>query len=162
VVGAFARPVINVTVPITTLMGWDDTPAMLSGDHPIPADLAREIALQPGATWYRLLTDEAGRFVELSTVSYQPTDPIWRSDVAKDRTCVWPGCCRPATECHIDHLVPFPEGETSTTNTWPLCPKHHRTKHAEGYECWVDEDGTYWFRTRHGVTLTGRPSEAVA
>lgn len=161
-VGAFARPVINVTVPITTLMGLDDQPGMLSGDNPIPADLARLIALQPGSTWHRLVTDEAGRFLELSTPSYQPTDPIWRTDVARDRTCVWPGCCRPAVECHIDHRVPFPEGETSTENTWPLCLKHHQLKHAEGYECWIDDDGTYVFRTRHGITLRSRPSEGVA
>ena len=29
--GAFARPVVNVTVPIGTLLGLDDDPALLSG-----------------------------------------------------------------------------------------------------------------------------------
>lgn len=157
-VGAFARPVVNVTVPIGTLLGGDDTPALLSGEVAIPADLARLIAQRPDSTWYRLLTDEAGRFLELSTTAYTPTAPIWRSIVARDRTCVWPGCCRPSVVSEIDHRVPYPHGPTSTTNTWPLCPRHHRTKHAEGYQATLEADGSYLFRTRHGTELRSQAS----
>jgi hypothetical protein len=59
-------------------MGLADEPGVLSGGTPVPASLARLIAQQPGSTWYRMLTDPAGRLVELSTRSYQPTAPIWR------------------------------------------------------------------------------------
>ncbi len=48
----------------------------------MPAGLARAIAADPDATWYRMLTDPAGRMVELSTTSYRPTAPIWRYVVA--------------------------------------------------------------------------------
>lgn len=161
-VGAFARPVINVTVSITTLLGLDDEPGMLSGDNPIPADLARDIALLPGSTWHRLLTDKHGQFLELSTTSYQPTKPIWRTVVARDRTCVWPGCCRPSVESQLDHRNPYPDGDTSTTNLWPLCLRHHRAKHTQGYTCWIEPDGTYCFQTRHGVILRSHPSENIA
>ncbi|HSV40297.1 MAG TPA: HNH endonuclease signature motif containing protein [Nocardioidaceae bacterium] len=157
-VGAFARPVINVTVPISTLMGLDDAPGLLSGDITIPADLARAIALGPDSTWYRLLTDAGGRFVELSTTSYAPTAAIWRTDVARDRTCVWPGCCRPSVVCDIDHRVPFPHGETSTCNTWPLCRRHHLAKHAAGYTVVIEDDGSYLFTTRNGTELRTRAS----
>jgi hypothetical protein len=46
----YARPIINVTVPIQTLMGLSDDPATLSGGQVIPASLARRIAAEPGST----------------------------------------------------------------------------------------------------------------
>ncbi len=76
-VPAYARPIVNVTVPIQTLMGLSDDPGVLSGGTVIPAGLARMIAQQPGSTWHRMLTDPAGRMAELSTESYQPTRSIW-------------------------------------------------------------------------------------
>src|SRR5215475_3438709 len=46
---------VQVTVPASTLMGFDDQPGDLAGYGPIPADLARELAAE--GTWRRLLTD---------------------------------------------------------------------------------------------------------
>jgi hypothetical protein len=66
----YARPVVNLTVPIQTVMGLSDDPGVLSGGQVIPAGLARVIAQTPGSTWHRMLTDPAGRMVELSTSSY--------------------------------------------------------------------------------------------
>lgn len=157
-VGAFARPVINVTVPLSALVGADEEPGFLSGDLPIPAGLARVIAQDPTSTWYRMLTDETNGFVELSTTAYQPTAAIWRTDVARDRTCVWPGCCRPSVVCHIDHRLRYPDGPTSTTNTWPLCSRHHRVKHTQGYRASIEPDGTYLFTTRNGTEFRNRAS----
>ena len=99
--------------------------------------------------------------MELSTTSYQPTAPIWRTDVARDRTCVWPGCCRPSVVCQIDHRVRFPEGPTCTCNTWPLCKRHHDAKHTDGYTATLEDDGTYLFTTRHGTELRRRPGHAA-
>ncbi len=48
----FARPVINVTVPIQTLMGVSDDPGYLSGGTSA-GTLARMVAQQPGSTWHR-------------------------------------------------------------------------------------------------------------
>ena len=45
---AFARPVINVTVPIQTLMGVSDDPGCLSGGTVVPATLARMSPVSPG------------------------------------------------------------------------------------------------------------------
>ena len=64
-VGRFARPIINVTVPITTLMGLSDEPGVMAGGTSLPADITRHIATDPDSTWYRLLTDPAGGFLEL-------------------------------------------------------------------------------------------------
>jgi hypothetical protein len=76
-VPAYPRPTVNLTVPIQAVMGLADEPGVLSGDTVVPASLARMIALEPGGTWHRMPTHEAGHLVELSTKSYQPTGPIW-------------------------------------------------------------------------------------
>ncbi len=151
-VGAFARPVVVVTVPITTLLGAGDEPGLLSGDIPLPADLVRRIADDPDSTWYRLLTDEAGHAVHLSTSSYEPTPPIWRSVVTEDRTCVWPGCSRPSARCHTDHRIPHPIGPTCECNLWPLCPRHHKAKHSDRYTLRREPDGTTTLTTSRGTT----------
>ena len=158
-VGGWARPVINLTVPVTTLMGVDDEPGLLAGDIAIPADLARQVATDPGSTWHRLLTDPAGRMVELSTDSYQPTAALDRAVVARDRTCVWPGCCRPSTRCEHDHRTPHPRGSTCECNLDPLCKRHHKAKHSEGVTVRRLADGRYEVRTRRGTVLRSHPSE---
>jgi hypothetical protein len=158
-VGAFARPVINVTVPITSLLGINDEPGLASGDRAIPAEVVRRIAADPDSTWHRLLTDEAGNFAHLSTTAYQPTRPIWRSTVAEHRSCVWPGCCRPAVECDLDHRVEYPAGTTCVCNLEPLCRFHHKAKHSEGFTLTVEDDGTYTVASGRGTVSRSRPSE---
>jgi hypothetical protein len=158
-IGGYARPVVNLTVPYTTLIGLTDDPGILSGGHPVPADYARHLAHAPGATWHRMLTDPAGRFLELSTHSYQPTDPIWRTTTARDHTCIWPGCTRPSALCECDHRVPHPTGPTCIHNLAPLCGRHHQVKHADGYHLAANPDGSYTWTTRHGSTFTTPATE---
>jgi hypothetical protein len=158
-VGSFARPVVHVTVPLSTLMGTSDEPGFLTGDNPVPADLLRLIASDPSSTWYRLLTDEAGTFRDLSTKGYQPTGPIARRVLARDRTCVWPGCQRPAVQCELDHRRSYPRGKTTGCNLDPLCHKHHMAKHSEGVSVQRDDDGSYVVRTRRGSVLRSEHSE---
>jgi hypothetical protein len=158
-IGGYARPVVNVTVPITTLAGLDDAPGVLSGGIALPADYLRHLATSPGTTWYRLLTDAAGRFLALSTHSYQPTEVIARTVTSRDHTCVWPGCRRPSVTCHLDHRVPHPEGRTCTDNLAPLCRRHHQVKHADGYDLSRNSDGSHTWTSRHGSTFTAPASE---
>jgi hypothetical protein len=153
-IGSYARPVVNVTVPITTLLGVEDQPGILSGGTAVPADLAARIALDPNATWYRMLTDNAGHFLELSTRSYKPTAPIKNTVDARDQSCVYPSCNRPAVDCAFDHRIPYPEGETSTANGQPLCARHHQIKHARGFHVVRNNDGSYTWTTRFGSTFT--------
>lgn len=147
---SYARPIVNVTVPIQTLMGISDHPGGLSGGDVIPAGLARLIAQQPGSTWHRMLTDPAGEIVSLSTKSYKPTAPIWRRVVAEHTSCFRAGCDRPSTESELDHRVAWPEGETSTANLWPGCAADHRAKHTPGFAIEQDTDGGFVLRTRAG------------
>lgn len=156
-VGRWARPVINVTVPVQTVMGLSDEPGRM-GDQTLPASLVRHLAAQPESTWYRLLTDGA-RGVELSTTAYRPTAAIWREVVARQPTCFAPTCERPATECELDHATPYPAGDTSTVNLGPGCGQHHRSKHASGASLRPGRDGVLRYTTRAGLTHLVAPAE---
>ncbi|HEU4511885.1 MAG TPA: DUF222 domain-containing protein [Nocardioidaceae bacterium] len=151
-IGAWARPVVNVTVPIQTLMGVSDEPGVLSGGESLPAGPVRAIAEQPDSTWYRMLTDPARECVELSTTSYKPAGPIVRQTVADWLTCFSSTCVRPATECELDHRVPAPKGPTSTENMGPGCKGHHKCKHAPGFGLLKDPGGRFWFKTAAGFS----------
>lgn len=156
---SYARPLINLTVPIQTVMGLSDEPGTLSGGAVVPAGLARMIAQQPGATWHRLLTDEAGDGVELSTQSYQPTRAIWQQVVAQWGSCFRPGCSTPATSAELDHRIPWPDGPTSTDNLWPACERDHKVKHAAGFTIEQTETGGFTINTPAGFSHPARPDE---
>lgn len=150
----YARPVVNVTVPIQTLMGLSDHPGVLSGGAVIPASLAKMIAADPDSVWYRMLTDAHGAMRELSTRAYRPTMAIWRQVVARDRTCYRRNCDKPATGCELDHRVPWPKGATSTANLGPGCKPDHKGKHAPGFGLVQNPDQTLTLTTRAGFAHT--------
>jgi hypothetical protein len=154
-----ARPVLNVTVPLTTVMGLGDDPAIASGGEVLPAGLVRMLALDPDCTWYRMLTDEAGKCVELSTKSYQPTEPIFRRVAAEAVTCFRSNCSRPATESELDHKKIWPLGPTSTTNLHPGCPSDHKAKHAQGFGLVQGTDGSWSFHTAAGFSHPTGPAD---
>lgn len=156
----FARPVINLTVPMQTLMGVCDDPGVLSGGTVVPATLARLIAQQPGSTWHRMLTDPAGGCVEVSTTSYRPTASIWNDVVARWSTCFRPGCDRAAAESELDHRVPWPAGATSNTNLQPACGRDHTAKHTPGFGVGTEPgSGDTTLRTRAGFRHPVRPAD---
>ncbi len=88
------RPHIQVTVPFSTLIGIDDHPGHLDGYGPIPASVARRIAAD--GVWRRLLTGPvSGRLLDYGTSTYQPPADLRDYVIARDRTCVLPGCRQP-------------------------------------------------------------------
>lgn len=121
--------VVNVTVPLTSLAGLDSTPAAITGHGVVDAAHARELAWHPDATWRRLVTDPmTGTVLDVGTTRYRPPSPLARYVRARDVTCRWPGCATLASQCDLDHTVPYPVGSTSATNLVCLCRRHHRLK----------------------------------
>ena len=126
------RPQILVTVPAGTLLGLGAEPAHLAGHGPIPDSLARELAQD--ATWRRILTDPAsGAVLDVGRTRHDPPADLDRHVRARDGMCRFPGCRRQASGCDLDHLVPYPRGETSAANLHALCRRHHRLKHETGW-----------------------------
>ena len=70
--------------------------------------------------------------------------------------CMWSGCHVPVTDCQIDHLRPWPDGGPSNpANAAPLCGRHNRLKHTQGWCTWRDTDGRWRLRRPDGTTVEG-------
>lgn len=149
---------IRVTVALTTLLGLDQLPGELAGYGPIPADVARELAAE--GTWRRLVTDPvSGALLDYGTTRYRPPPHLAEHVVARDRTCVYPGCRVPAHRCDIDHHVPRSGGgPTSAWNISSLCRSHHRLKHSPGWRVTRRVNGSVTWRTPTGHGLTRHPA----
>lgn len=130
---------INVTVPLSTLLGGDE-PADLDGHGPIDAVTARALAL--GGTWRRLVTDPlSGVVLDVGRRRYRVPADLARIVRARDRTCFRPGCSARAGGCQLDHNRPFSQGgSTALTNLGPGCEIDHELKTL----------GYFWVRQRPG------------
>jgi hypothetical protein len=151
---------VGVTVGLTTLLGLDQLPGELAGYGPIPADQARELAAQ--GTWRRLVTDPVtGALLDYGTSRYTPPAHLAAHVVARDQTCVFPGCRIRADRCDLDHRVPFDadggNGATSDVNLSALCRPHHRLKQQPGWRLARYADGTLAWRTPTGHRYLRRP-----
>ncbi|EHB44958.1 protein of unknown function DUF222 [Mycolicibacterium rhodesiae JS60] len=93
--------------------------------------------------------------------SYHPSRALTDFVRARDLTCRAPGCDKPATQCDIDHTVPWPHGATHATNLKCLCRDHHILKTFWG---WKDEqlpDGTVIWRLPGGETYVTTPGSIL-
>jgi hypothetical protein len=134
------KPLVQVVMPHSTLLGRDDQPCELVGYGPIPAELAREIAAD--AVWHRLVTDPlSGALLDYGRKVYKPPAALADFVRARDVYCRHPSCRRRALDAELDHIVPFPEGPTGEKNLMDGCPHHHRTKHRPGWQVLAHPDG---------------------
>jgi hypothetical protein len=137
------RPSVQVTVALSTLLGFDEQPGELAGSGPIPAAVARRIAADETATWRRLLTDERGHLVDYGRTTYRPPKDLADHVIARDRTCRYPHCNRQARHCDLEHAIPWEDGgETNAENLNAICGRHHHGKHEAGWEPERQPDGS--------------------
>jgi hypothetical protein len=124
---------VSLTMPLGTMLGGDE-PAELAGYGPIDAHTARRLAQD--ATWRRILTDPtSGAVLDVGRTRYRPPAALAEHVTIRDRTCVFPGCARPAASCDLDHTVAWQDGgTTSADNLAPLCRHHHRLKHETDWQ----------------------------
>jgi hypothetical protein len=134
---------INVTVPLSTLIGIDDRPGELEGYGPITADVSRHIAA--AGIWRRLLTDpSSGALLDYGQSPLQPTAGPGRPCHRRDRTCRFPTCSQPARRCQIDRTISFQlGGPTSADNNGPLSGGCHNGKTNAGWRLEQPEPGRY-------------------
>ena len=145
------RPAIAITVALSTLLGLDEHPAQLAGYGPITAGAARRAADDPTGTMQRLITRPDGLVIDAAYTSYRPPQALCDTVIARDGTCTYPGCGRPALLADLDHEIPWPGGETSYGNIGARCRRHHNQKTAKlitprydpdtGDTVWTDRRG---------------------
>ena len=147
--GAQARPVINVYSPKGRAegdpvyipgSGWTDPEATAAFDDWLAESEPVERNLDAAA--------------EQVLRGYAPSEAMRQAVGARNRTCVYPGCNRPAEQCQLDHRIPYEEGgETAVGNLFPLCQHHHNMKTdrrafyvpdpTTGDIIWLFADGTF-------------------
>jgi hypothetical protein len=92
--------------------------------------MARDLAFEAGSTWRRLVTDpRSGQLLDYGRTTYRPPVGLAEFVKARDMTCRTPTCTRPATNCHLDHVISWPAGATSQDNLQAKCDHDHRLKH---------------------------------
>jgi hypothetical protein len=154
------RPAIQVTVAASTLLGLDDRPGELDGYGPVPAVLARALAIDPSGSLRRLLVDDSGLLLDYGRETYRPPQALADYVIARDRHCRFPGCSRRARRCDIDHQVPFDAGgPTAACNCQCLCEHHHRLKHQSGWRVDGDPAGELMWTSPTGHVYRSPPGE---
>lgn len=167
--GAFPGPrrgVVELQVPLTTAIGLDDLPGEVNGYGPVLGEIARQIiAEMPDAQWRFSAYSRLPELAVHGILNARPTGGIDRDGSrrrptaeqaafvrARDRTCVAPGCRRPARLCDLDHTQPWVKGgQTITCNLGCLCRAHHLFKHTTGCELNQLYPGVFVWQTPRGL-----------
>ncbi len=151
--GAVAAPVVvHVIAEGATLAGRSSTPAYLLGSAAlISATALRELAADSRV---RPLADPGA-----AEPRYRPSAALADFVRARDLTCRAPGCDRPATDCDLDHTVPYAAGgATHATNIKCLCRFHHLLKTFWGWNDRQLPDGTIIWTLPDNQTHTTTPA----
>lgn len=141
--GAGIRAEVQLTVPVLSLLGHSDEPAVLEGYGPIDIETARHLA-SSAPSFTRILTHpETGCVLSVGRSRYAIPKDMRRWLRTRDRTCRFPGCNRAAARCDIDHTRDWHYGgESAHDNLAHLCPLHHAMKHNTAWSMKQRPDGT--------------------
>ncbi|MEE2855334.1 MAG: HNH endonuclease signature motif containing protein [Actinomycetota bacterium] len=147
--------VIHVIAEQASVEGRVSTPGALPGvEGLIPAEVLTELA-------------KSARQVPLTTPTgaeprYAPSAALADFVRCRDLTCRAPGCDRAATECDLDHTVPYADGgATHASNLKALCRLHHLMKTFWGWRDRQLPDGTVIWDLPDGHTYVTAPGSAL-
>ncbi|MGH8928995.1 MAG: DUF222 domain-containing protein [Acidimicrobiia bacterium] len=157
-----ARGSIDLRVDLSTLAGLSEGPGELAGFGPVIADVARQVAeRQHDAEWRWSVTDpDSGQVVCNGITRRRPTKVQRRHVESHHPTCIFPNCRMPASQCDLDHRIPWAAGgPTTTDHLGPLCRYHHVIRHRWGWKYRRLPDGDHLWTSRlgHLYTTSGRP-----
>lgn len=129
------RAQVLVTVPVMSLLGATDEPAVLDGYGPIPPSMARRLVANGADSVYRVLTDPRdGAPLEIGRASYRVPKALRQWLRLRDGKCPFPGCSNPSLDNEADHLLAWADGgATGISNLGQPCRKHHRLKHGSAW-----------------------------
>jgi hypothetical protein len=97
---------------------------------------------------------------QLTAQAYKIPADLREQVQLRDRTCVFPGCTRPARRCDVDHIIAYDHdaevegrpqpGPTTTSNLACLCRFHHRLKTHSAWRYTMVEPGIFEWTSPHG------------
>jgi hypothetical protein len=109
---------------------------MLDGYGPIPVTMARRLIADGATSFHRVLIDPRdGAPLEIGRTSYPVTKAQRQWLRLRDGKCPFPGCHNQSLDNEADHLLAWAHGGTTgISNLAQPCPKHHKLRHAGGWE----------------------------
>lgn len=117
---------INVTVPLTTLLGLNNQPGELSEYGPITAEQCRELA--QNGVFRRIITDDLGHVLDVGRRRYE-TGGLAERVRMRDRTCRQPGCRVPERRCDVHVTSRLVHTDQAHESDAQLLCKRHRLMH---------------------------------
>ena len=155
------RGAVEIRVDMTTLAGIDDEPAEIPGWGHVVADVARRIVDEASdAEWRIIPVDENGQPVGVITTRRRPTTAQKRIVETRNPTCVFPGCRMPATECDLNHEIPWAQAHRTTIRELgPLCRHNHIDHHRHRWKLKQIRPGVYHWTSPLGHTYIVGPDQ---
>jgi hypothetical protein len=148
--------VIHVVAEEATLQGRSDKPAYVLGANTlIPGELLLELAKQAKLSPLVHPADLAPES------GYSPSRALADFVRSRDLTCRAPGCDKPATQCDLDHTIPYPNGPTHAGNIKCLCRRCHILKTFWGWRDRQLADGTVIWSLPGQQTYVTTPGSAL-
>ena len=152
--------VIHLMAQAATVSGESEAPGYLPGHGAIPADRVRELSKRAMLRPMPHLNDLGAE------PRYRPSAALADFIKARDLSCRFPGCDKPAEVCDIDHTIPYDRGgPTHPSNLALLCRAHHLIKtFLCGENGWREEqfgNGTILWTAPSGRTYSTTPSGAL-
>ncbi|MCP9000434.1 HNH endonuclease [Pseudarthrobacter sp. RMG13] len=129
------RAQVLVTVPVLSLLGRTEEPAMLDGYGPIPPSMARRLVADGAESFHRVLIDPRdGAPLEIGRTSYRLTKAQRQWLRLRDGKCPFPGCSNHSLDNEADHILAWAHGGTTgISNLGQPCHKHHRLRHTTAW-----------------------------
>ena len=132
----------------------------------VPVEQLVRLATEPPAGWELLIADLATQYTHRDRLravlrafpgSRFPHAALRRHVEVRDRTCVFPGCRRPAGQVQQDHTVEYENGgATVEANLGALCIVHHWLKTTGGWRLQQQATGRFTWRSPLGCTYRTR------
>jgi hypothetical protein len=132
---------IQVTSSIETLLGLAGAPAAeMEFSLPISSSTVERLACDSSIA--RVLLDSQSTVIDVGRTKRVVSEPARRALKARDGSCRWPGCERPASWSAAHHVVHWTHGGTTNLdNLILLCHRHHWMVHEGGWQIVRGDDG---------------------
>jgi hypothetical protein len=91
--------------------------------------------------------------------AYRPPAALIDLVKARDGQCRFPGCTINARFCDVDHVRPWPFGQTHAANLMCLCRRHHRIKQTVRWRVRIEPDATVTWTDPLGRLRTTLPQD---
>jgi Domain of unknown function DUF222./HNH endonuclease. len=147
--GGEQKAQIQVTSSLETLLGVAGAPAAeMEFSLPISSKTVERLACDSSIA--RVLLDSDSVVIDVGRSKRVVSEPARRALKARDGSCRWPGCERPASWSAAHHVVHWIHGGTTDLdNLILLCHRHH----------WMVHEGKWQLVRRHdGHMLTIPPT----